>query len=278
MTNRPSPVQKALWLIETTLHGPISLEGVAASCDVSPFHLTRAFAAVTGLSLIRYVRARRLSEAAVLLTQGAPDILALALAAGYASHEAFTRAFREQFGCTPEQAREGGPATPLALTLPPALDIRPLVDVAQPTVEARAAFQIAGIAARHRQGDYAGLPHQWGRLAAHGMPGSRPWLYSARYNDDDPEWFDYLCGIQVAAHGDIPPEFQRLQIPAARYLIFRQSQHIATIGRVFAAIFMHWLPQSDHTLGTMPIIEHYPAAFDPFTGNGGFEIWLPLAA
>jgi AraC family transcriptional regulator len=62
--------------------------------------LTWAFAVSTGLSLIRYVRARRLSEAARELAQGADDILGLALDAGYGSHESFTRAFVGQSGLT----------------------------------------------------------------------------------------------------------------------------------------------------------------------------------
>jgi AraC family transcriptional regulator len=47
---------------------------------------------------MRYVRGRRLTEAAKVLSDGAPDILTVALDAGYGSHEAFTRAFRDQFG------------------------------------------------------------------------------------------------------------------------------------------------------------------------------------
>jgi AraC family transcriptional regulator len=46
---------------------------------------------------MQYVRARRLSEAARALAAGAPDILSVALEAGYGSHEAFTRAFRDRF-------------------------------------------------------------------------------------------------------------------------------------------------------------------------------------
>jgi AraC family transcriptional regulator len=49
--------------------------------------------------------ARGAWEAARQLCNGAPDILTIALNAGYGSHEAFTRAFRDQFGLTPEQAR-----------------------------------------------------------------------------------------------------------------------------------------------------------------------------
>ena len=40
-----------------------------------------------------------------MLAKGAPDILDLALDTGYESHEAFSRAFRAQFGATPEMVR-----------------------------------------------------------------------------------------------------------------------------------------------------------------------------
>ena len=37
-----SPVQKALWFVESHSREAISLEAVAAACKVSPYHLTRA--------------------------------------------------------------------------------------------------------------------------------------------------------------------------------------------------------------------------------------------
>ena len=67
--------------------------------------MVRAFAAATGFSVMRYVRARRLSEAARALAAGAPDILSLALDADYGSHEAFTRAFRRWSGASPGRFR-----------------------------------------------------------------------------------------------------------------------------------------------------------------------------
>ncbi|MEG2034340.1 MAG: AraC family transcriptional regulator, partial [Janthinobacterium sp.] len=91
---------KALWYIESHYADNISLGDIAHVSGASPCHLTRAFGLATGHSVMRYVRARRLSEAALALAQGAQDILAVALQAGYSSHEAFTRAFREQFHVT----------------------------------------------------------------------------------------------------------------------------------------------------------------------------------
>src|ERR1700674_396565 len=74
-----NPAQKALWFIESHLAEELTLDEVAAIGGVSRFHMVRAFAAATGLSVMRYVRARRLSEAARALAGGAPDILSLAL-------------------------------------------------------------------------------------------------------------------------------------------------------------------------------------------------------
>src|SRR5258708_29717349 len=100
-----NPAQKALWYIESHLAAPLTRDEIAGVSGVSRFHLVRAFGAATGLSVMRYVRARRLSKAARALAAGAPDILSLALDADYGSHEAFTRAFRDHFGVTPESVR-----------------------------------------------------------------------------------------------------------------------------------------------------------------------------
>src|SRR5947209_12813965 len=97
-----NPALKALWYIESHLAEALTLDEISAIGGVSRFHMVRAFAAATGFSVMRYVRARRLSNAARALASGAPDILSLALDADYGSHEAFTRAFRDHFGLTPE--------------------------------------------------------------------------------------------------------------------------------------------------------------------------------
>jgi AraC family transcriptional regulator len=74
-----NPANKALWYIESHLARPLTLDEIAGASGVSRFHLVRAFGAASGLSVMRYVRARRLSKAARALAAGAPDILSLAL-------------------------------------------------------------------------------------------------------------------------------------------------------------------------------------------------------
>jgi AraC-like DNA-binding protein len=88
--------KRALWVIERNLNGDLTLGDIAKACGTSKYHLAHAFGESTRISVMQYVRGRRLTMAAETLAGGAPDILALALDVGYGSHEAFTRAFRAQ--------------------------------------------------------------------------------------------------------------------------------------------------------------------------------------
>src|SRR5689334_16452182 len=118
LDSRMTPVQKALWFAESHFASDITLDDIAAAAGASRYYLTRAFTAVSGQPLMRYVRGRLLSTAARALADGAPDILTVALDAGYGSHEAFTRAFTDHFGITPEAVRAQGHLDNLQLVEP----------------------------------------------------------------------------------------------------------------------------------------------------------------
>src|SRR6201993_2064982 len=139
-----NPAQKALWFIESHLAGALTLDEIAGVAGISRFHMVRAFAAATGLSVMRYVRARRLSEAARALASGAPDILTLALDADYGSHEAFTRAFRDHFGVTPEAVRATTCLDHLKLQEPILMDSTALDTIDPPRFETGKAMLIPG--------------------------------------------------------------------------------------------------------------------------------------
>src|ERR1700689_2062843 len=159
-----NPAQKALWFIEGHLADPLTLDEVAAIGGVSRFHMVRAFAAATGLSVMRYVRARRLSEAARALAAGAPDILTLALDADYGSHEAFTRAFRDQFGLTPETVRSLACIDDIKLQEPIQMNSSVIENLAPPRFEISKPLLVAGVGERYNHENVAGIPNQWQRL------------------------------------------------------------------------------------------------------------------
>ena len=82
-----------------------SLGELAQSLDCSPFHLSRTFHKVTGISLRRYVTRLRTSMAAECLANGAKDLTDLALDLGFADHSHFTNTFRKEWGVPPSRFR-----------------------------------------------------------------------------------------------------------------------------------------------------------------------------
>jgi AraC-like DNA-binding protein len=161
------PVEKALWYIEAHFESELSVDEIARVAGVSRFHLTRLFTLLLGQSAMQYARARRLTQAARTLADGAPDILAVALAHGYGSHEAFTRAFRDHFGATPETVRAQGSLDSVSLQEPIRMYAHKSTQLTAPRFEQREALLIAGIGARYAQGGDPAIPSQWQRFAPH---------------------------------------------------------------------------------------------------------------
>lgn len=88
------------WL-ESHLDQPLALDNVAAKSGYSKWHLQRMFKEVTGKAIGSYIRARRLSKAAVALRLTSRPILDVALQYRFDSQQTFTRAFKKQFTQTP---------------------------------------------------------------------------------------------------------------------------------------------------------------------------------
>ena len=73
-------------------------------CPVALFQ--RIFIFVSGISISDYVRKRRLTIAGNELRNSDISVLDIAIKYGFQSHSAFTRAFKDQHGITPSQARQ----------------------------------------------------------------------------------------------------------------------------------------------------------------------------
>ncbi len=77
------------------------------------------------------------------------DILSVAIEAGYGSHEAFTRAFRDQFGLTPETVRAQRHLDNLALPEPIKMDESFVANLEPPRLENGKPLLVAGLGERY---------------------------------------------------------------------------------------------------------------------------------
>lgn len=273
------PVSKALWLIETELDKALDLERLASVCGLSRFSLSRVFAGATGWSVMRYVKARRLSRAAHRLALGAPDILEVALEVGYGSHEAFTRAFREHFGLTPEALRANGTLNGIELREALRMQATTTFPLLEPRFVDGEELLIAGLGERFTADTTQGIAALWQRFVPYigRVPGQQGWeTFGVCCNPQNDGSFEYIAGVLVNRTDDLPAGFTQQRLAAYRYAVFLHRGHISSIHETFNAIFQRWLPNAGLQGADAPEFERYSGDFNPMTGTGQVEIWVPL--
>jgi AraC family transcriptional regulator len=270
---------RALWTIDRNLRRDLTLGSVAEAVGVSRYHLAHAFGASTGMSVMEYARARRLSEAAGSLANGASSILDLALEYGYASHEAFSRAFKAQFGTTPEAVRRD--ATTMALPLVQPAKVPDGAPMALNMVRSEKTGELCFVGMSEPVGfnDNHVIPAMWGRfMPRYGEIEERadpiPWGISTNVDDDGN--FDYVCAVKVKRIAAVPKGMIGVRLPTLTYSVFLHEAHISEIPRTFAAIWNDWQPPQGMRIADGASLERHLPGFDTNTGYGGVEIWIPL--
>jgi AraC family transcriptional regulator len=270
---------KALWIIERNSTQPLTLDGIAAACGVSRSHLAHAFGTATGMSVMQYVRARRLTATAHALAGGAPNILSIALGAGYGSHEAFTRAFRERFQQTPESVRERGTVDGLDLLGP--LELRPHVNVRldPPRIVDDRVIRVVGVTERCSFDTTIAIPAQWQRFMEcyRAIPHKRDRIpVGVNFSADDDGQFQYMCGAVVHRFAERARGLVQLEIPPRQYAVFEHRGHVSTIYETYRTIWSDAMPATGRLVADAPVIERHNPTFDPRTGEGGLTLWIPL--
>jgi AraC-like DNA-binding protein len=84
----------------------LGLVEIARTIGCSPFHLSRVFHEITGLTIPQYRKRLRIHDALRRLNDGEHDLAAIAAASGFADHSHMTRSIVAQYGTPPWQLRE----------------------------------------------------------------------------------------------------------------------------------------------------------------------------
>lgn len=84
----------------------LTLSLLSRKLGYSEFYTTRKFKEISGMQFRDYLRHRRLAFALKEVRDSERSLLEIALDYGFSSHEAFTRAFRKNYGITPSEYRK----------------------------------------------------------------------------------------------------------------------------------------------------------------------------
>lgn len=266
---------KALWLVESRLAEPIVLKELAAELGVSEFHLARAFFSTIGMSLMQYVRLRRLTEAARKLEDSNTSIINIALDSAYGSHEAFTRAFKEVFGRSPQVYRSEAPNNGTNYLEAVKMESKKDIGLEKARIERCGEMKIIGLKQRYGPFNSANIPEQWARFNQLDLQVPAV-TFGVCYNSDNEGNMDYLCGFEVDDSFSGASGLEQLTLALQTYAVFAHKGHVSEIRDVWQAIWSHGLEDAGVTTSEGPDFERYGPEFDPESGNGGYEIWVPI--
>jgi AraC family transcriptional regulator len=138
---------------------------------------------------------------------------------------------------------------------------------------------IAGIGARYTFETNQGIPAQWQRFGPHiGHVPSQcgPETFGLCANGDDSGSFEYIAGVRVSEFSDLPEGLSGTRVPKRRYVVFTHKGHVSQLRRTHYTIWNKWVPESGVPIADAPSFERYGKEFNPVTGLGPIEVWMPV--
>lgn len=148
-----------------------------------------------------------------------------------------------------------------------------------PRFETLPILRIAGTQQRYTSETRHLIPDQWDQFAS--RIGSIPHQvgmtsYGVCLNFDPQFGFDYLSGVEVSATSDLPADLTVVELAPQQYAVFTHPGHYSQLPETFRAIWEDWYPGSGREAAHAPGFERYTEEFNPETGSGGTEVWLPV--
>lgn len=277
-------LQDCVDYIESHLNSEIDLAILARTACLSKFYFTRMFQYVTDIPLNEYICRRRMTLAAQELMLTDRKIIDLALDYGYASPEAFSRAFKRVQGMSPSEIRSFN--RKIKAYPPISFQIQIKGDVAMDyKIVKKASFDVIGVGRQFSLANGENLikiPEFWtefnhtGQCEQLNAYSAREEIYGVCMNGDNrKDTFDYV--IAVAHNGKTPSQdFKIYHIPAHTWAVF-DSIRVSELQKVTKRIYSEWLPATKYEVDDAPEIEKYPYG-DITEENYRCEIWIPIKA
>lgn len=152
--------------------------------------------------------------------------------------------------------------------------------ISEPRITVSKSMMVAGLRQSHRVSETdRQIPRQWRRLwpylgSLKGQIGTV--AYGVVCASGSAAKADYMCAFEVADFEGLPPELDCMRIPEQTYAVFSHDGHVSDLEKARQNILDKWCPQSGHQAASTPEIERYGESFNPASGEGDIEIWIPL--
>ena len=257
-------VQRAIEHVTSHLDEALALEPLAAQACLSPFHFHRVFRGMIGETPMELIRRLRMERAAWQLGHTDRPVTGIAFDAGYETHEAFTRAFREWYGTSPSGYRQRNHRR-IELAAPCGVHFQ--ADGRVPAfiphdsggstmdVEIKMMPELR-VGAVHHIGPYNQISTAFERLGQ--IAGRAGWFADpvemvALYHDDPEttpsEQLQSDAAIVLPKNTLLPEGITEIRIPAGEYASALHVGPYEQLGDAWARFMGEWLPASTYRFG-----------------------------
>jgi AraC family transcriptional regulator len=273
-------VQKAAEQVVAELDQALDLQGLAREAALSPFHFHRVFRGLLGETPLELHRRLRMERAAWHLLHDDTPVTAIAFAAGYETHESFTRAFRGHYDCSPSEFRqsrapEANCTRPFQVELATrsGIHFQPLPS-GTPNVRFIRGEVIMNVEIKELNeqrvatvthvGPYNRISEAFARLDEIVGPAKLvgPEAAMLAIFDDDPETtpaseLRSYAGLVVSPDAKLPQELGEQRLPAGRYACTKHIGPYEGLGDAWARFMGEWLPHSGQRMKDAASFEIY---------------------
>ena len=242
--------------ISEHINEEIDMEDLAKQVSFSPWHARRLFIKYLDMTPAVYIRRLKLSKSALKLRDEQCQILDVAMSMGFGSVDGYQRAFRREFGCNPKEYATS--PIPVWLFTPTLIldsdnrdeernvsEMSEIRNVFIQVIEkpARKVIIKRGIEAK----EYWSYCKEvgcdvWGLLTSIKSISGEPVCLWLPENMRKPITNEYVQGVEVETDykGIIPEGFETMDLPAAKYLLFRgepfpEEKYESAIGEIWEA-------------------------------------------
>jgi len=270
-------LNQALSYIECHLLEEADSAKAARHVGISRFYLERTFAALTGMSVSEYIRARRLTLAGQELLANDTKVIDLALKYGYDTPESFTKAFSRFHGVTPTSARRL--STLMRCQNPLAISIKMEgANIMNYKIEQMDAFTVAGVEKTFQMdSSQQEIPKFWQEFMEKGLQEKVCPVFGICFDADASGNFPYMIADVLKPGTKRPEGLTIREIPAHLWARFACVGPMpGAIQSVTKQIYSEWLPTNGvYEVAQYMEIEMYS---DENTASPDYysEVWIPI--
>lgn len=152
-----------------------------------------------------------------------------------------------------------------------------------PRIEISQPLQLVGLQQNYNSKTRAEIPKQWQRFAPQipALSGKNMGTtYGVVLAGSEPDSIKYFCGVEASENAKALMGFIRVSIPAHRFAKFSHHDHVSKLHETEMAIMDNWMTEHQNEVARdskLPLmVEYYGPKFNPQTGTGDMEVWIPI--